>query len=52
MKIPEKIAEFITNADSKALATANSGEVSVIPVSTIKVTENKVLLVNYFMGTL
>jgi len=50
MKIKEEIIEIIMGADGKALATVVDGEAHVVPVSTVKVENNKILLVNYFMG--
>ena len=44
------VEEFILSADSKALATASSsGVLNVVPVSSVKVFEGKIVLVNYFM---
>jgi len=50
MKLPENVTELILNADGKALATVMNGEAHVVPVSTIRIENDKVLLVNYFMG--
>lgn len=44
------VEEFILSADSKALATASSsGVLNVVPVSSVKIFEGKIVLVNYFM---
>ncbi|HWC57947.1 MAG TPA: pyridoxamine 5'-phosphate oxidase family protein [Candidatus Paceibacterota bacterium] len=41
---------FLLNAESKALATLSAeGMVNVVPVSSIRVEEDAVILVNYFM---
>lgn len=36
-------------SDSKALATVGKHGINVVPVSTIRVVENKILLMNYFL---
>ncbi|MDQ5901721.1 MAG: uncharacterized protein QG580_436 [Patescibacteria group bacterium] len=44
------VEEFILSADSKALATISSlGVLNVVPVSSIRVFDSKIVLVNYFM---
>lgn len=44
------IEQFILSADSKALGTiSTSGIVNVVPVSSIKIINEKLVLVNYFM---
>lgn len=44
------IEQFILSADSKALGTiSTSGIVNVVPVSSIKIINEKIVLVNYFM---
>jgi len=52
MNIPTEIEKFILGADSKALATIGTDlqSLNVVPVSTIKISGDKILLVNYFMG--
>lgn len=50
MKLTDKIVEIILNAEGKALATSGKDGIHVVPVSTVKVLENKVVLVDYFMG--
>lgn len=49
MKLSEDIIKTILDADAKALATQGN-PVNVVPVSTIKIRDNKIILVNYFMG--
>ena len=50
LKLREDIVEIIENAEGKALATSVPGCLHVVPVSTAKVANDKILLVNYFMG--
>ncbi len=42
--------EFILQAPNKALATFGPQGINVVPVSTIRIVEDKILLVNYFMN--
>lgn len=50
MKLSNAITDILLNADGKALATAAPKYPNVIPVSTIKIVDEKIVLVNYFMG--
>lgn len=50
MKLTNTITELILHAEGKALATSTKGSPHVVPVSTVKVVDDKILLVNYFMG--
>ncbi len=50
MNIPENIVDCILNAEGKALGTSLSGVINVVPVSTVKVVDDKILLVNYFLN--
>jgi hypothetical protein len=50
MKLPQNIKDFILNADSKALATFTPNDVNVVPVSVIKIYDEKIILLNFFMG--
>lgn len=43
------IEEFILSAEAKALATYANGDLNVIPVSSIKIMDGKIWLINYFM---
>lgn len=46
----QKVKDFLLAAKSKALATLSAeGELNVIPVSTLKIVGDDVVLVNYFM---
>jgi len=49
--IEHKITDFIMNAEAKALATFSPEYgLNVVPVSTITVKDEKIILMNYFMG--
>lgn len=48
MKIDENIENFILSAESKALATYGTN-INVVPVSSIKIVEGKIWLINYFL---
>lgn len=50
MKLENTITEMVLGADAKALATMSQGDINVVPVSTVKVVDDAVILVNYFMG--
>lgn len=50
MELPENIVQCIQTASAKALATCVGESANVVPVSKIKVIDNKIWLVNYFMG--
>ncbi len=46
-----KWSELLLAADGKALATTgNDGQAHVVPVSTVRTEEDKIILVNYFFG--
>jgi predicted pyridoxine 5'-phosphate oxidase superfamily flavin-nucleotide-binding protein len=45
----QHIEKFILNAESKALGTCADGIPNVIPVSSIKIIDGKIWLINYFM---
>lgn len=49
-KLPDECVEVLLNATGKALATCGDGEINVVPVSSIRVVEGKIQLVNYFFG--
>lgn len=48
--LPNDCIEVILNATGKALATSSDGEVHVVPVSSVRVVDGKIQLVNYFFG--
>lgn len=50
MKLPQKVAEILLKADGKALATSYKDNINVVPVSSIKIVDDKIWLINYFMG--
>ena len=43
------VEKMLLSADAKAFATYSEGNLNVIPVSTIKIVDGKILLVDYFM---
>lgn len=43
------VMKFIEQAESKALATFGATGLNVIPVSSLKIVNNKIWLINYFM---
>jgi len=51
MKLPIICEEFILQADAKALATfSTQSGAHVVPVSTVKIVDNDIVLINYFFG--
>lgn len=50
MKLTEQIITILENADGKALGTLSDDGVHVVPVSTVKLHNDQILLVNYFMN--
>lgn len=50
MKLTPQMIQIFDTADGKALATTVPGCLHVVPVSTAKMYEDKILLVDYFMG--
>ncbi len=50
MKLTPQMVQILETADGKALATTVPGCLHVVPVSTAKMYEDKILLVDYFMG--
>ena len=50
MKLSPQVIEGILQADSKAFATNGKHGINVVPVSTIRIENNKILLMNYFLG--
>ena len=45
----QEVEKFILNAPSKALATFGTNGLNVVPVSSIRVVEGEIWLINYFM---
>lgn len=43
------IEQFILSAKSKALATCGAQDINVVPVSSVKISEGKIWLIDYFM---
>lgn len=50
IKIPEEIIAMLLDAEGKALATWSGTDVNVIPVSSIRVSDGQIWLINYFMN--
>ncbi|MBP9710717.1 MAG: pyridoxamine 5'-phosphate oxidase family protein [Candidatus Pacebacteria bacterium] len=48
MELSNEVIDLLLNADSKALATTGPNGLNVVPVSTIRVVDGKILLMNYF----
>ncbi len=48
MEFSQKIADSLLAADSKALATNGSHGLNVVPVSSIRIVDGKIWLINYF----
>ncbi len=44
------IQDFILSADAKALATYSNNNLNVVPVSSIKIVDGKIWLIDYFMN--
>ena len=49
MRLSPQIIKMITDSDSKALATIGQFGINVVPVSTIRIVDGKILLMNYFL---
>jgi len=50
MELPANIIEFIEAAEQKALATSCNGEVNVVPVSVVRVSDGNIWLHDFFMN--
>jgi predicted pyridoxine 5'-phosphate oxidase superfamily flavin-nucleotide-binding protein len=50
MEIPTNVAKAILETESKALASYGPCGINAVPVSTVRVVDNKILLMNYFLG--
>lgn len=50
MDIPKEVQELIMTAESKALGTWSGTDINVVPVSTIRIVENKIWLINFFFN--
>ncbi len=48
MELSPKIIDALLHAEGKALATTGKHGINVVPVSTVRVVDNKILLMNYF----
>ena len=50
MNLPPEVTDMLLTADSKALATTHDDIVNVVPVSSVKIVDGKIWLINYFMN--
>ncbi len=50
MKFTSQVIDALLNADSKALATTGPNNINVVPVSTIRIVDGKIWLMNYFFN--
>ncbi len=48
IELSSKITDALLQAESKALATTGNDGINVVPVSTVRVKDGKILLMNYF----
>ena len=48
MKLTQEQQIILLNAEAKALATSTKNDVNVVPVSSVKVVENNIWLIDYF----
>lgn len=48
MELTEQVTNILLNADSKALASTGPHGLNVVPVSTIRVVDGTIWLINYF----
>ncbi len=48
MKLSEEITNVLLHAEAKALATMSNNDINVVPVSSVKVVDNKIWLIDYF----
>ncbi|HEY0979979.1 MAG TPA: pyridoxamine 5'-phosphate oxidase family protein [Candidatus Paceibacterota bacterium] len=48
IELSSKITDALLQAESKALATIGNDGINVVPVSTVRVKDGKILLMNYF----
>lgn len=49
MKFTTEVKQFLLQAESKALATNGPDGINVVPVSSVRVENDQIWLVNYFM---
>ena len=50
MKMPDDVIDMVLTAEAKALSTIMENCAHVVPVSTVKMVDDKIMLINYFMG--
>ncbi|MFT6361341.1 MAG: hypothetical protein ACJAV6_000246 [Candidatus Paceibacteria bacterium] len=49
MKLTKQQETLILNADSKVLGTSSSRNLNIVPVSTVRIVDDVIILFNYFM---
>ncbi len=49
MKLSPRMIDIVLHADSKALATTGPHGINVVPVSTVRIDGDNILLMNYFL---
>jgi len=50
MNLPSNFFKLLLNAEAKALATVFNNDINVVPVSSVKVVDAKIWLVDYFFN--
>lgn len=50
MIFTKEIKDHLINANSKALATTFNNDLNVVPVSTVRIVENEIWLIDYFFN--
>ncbi len=50
MKLPQEVTQILLNAEAKALATSYNNNINVVPVSSVKIVNNKIWLIDYFFN--
>ena len=48
--ISQEVKDFLLYAEAKALATSCKDDINVVPVSSIKIVENEIWLIDYFFN--
>lgn len=50
MKLPQEVTQVLLNAEAKAFATSYNSNINVVPVSSVKIVNNKIWLIDYFFN--
>jgi hypothetical protein len=50
MQLSERVEKSILEADSKALATTGPEGINIVPVSTVRIVDHQIWLMNYLFG--